>query len=249
MSKFKCSICDYSSHFKYNVKNHLNKQIKCGEGIAEIIEEKSEIQCEHCKKSLTTVQHLNRHNKTCKIKKINLEKELLVKDEEVKKLREELAIEKASKGTTNNIAQQNNLIINLTAYNDPNLKGMDKYYLTAIKKAFMSVPYIIEKIHFNVSYPENQSMVIKNNRTKVAKVYDGEKWKSMDENSLIDEIINTYEQLLEDYAENDPDHMKHIERYRKIKERDSEETVLRDLKDEVKKLMYDNRNIVKIKNI
>jgi hypothetical protein len=248
MSKFKCSICNYTSPFKYNVKNHINKQTKCGEGIATIFEEKSEIQCEFCKKTLTTVQHLNRHNKICKVKKINLEKELLAKDEEVKKLKDELAIEKASRGTVNNIAQQNNLIINLTAYNDPNLKGMEKYYLTAIKKAFMSVPYIIEKIHFNINYPENQSMVIKNNRTKVAKVYDGEKWKSMDENSLIDEIINTYEQLLEDYAENDPERMEHIEKYRKIKERDSEETVLKDLKDEVKKLMYDNRNMVKIKS-
>ena len=59
---------------------------------------------------------------------------------------------------------------------------------------------------------------------------------------------NTYEQLLEDYAENDLEHMEHIEKYRKIKERDSEETVLKDLKDEVKKLMYDNRNMIKIKN-
>jgi hypothetical protein len=47
---------------------------------------------------------------------------------------------------------------------------------------------------------------------------------------LIDNLWgrNTYEQLLEDYAENDPERMEHIEKYRKIKERDSEETVLKD---------------------
>ncbi len=239
--KFKCSLCDYSSYNKLDVTRHLNRKIKCSEGIPDIQFIDKDIECEYCSKIFTLEPNLKRHLKICKIKKNNLE-------EEVRKLKEELAIEKASKGTVNNIAQQNILNINLTAYNDPNLKGMEKYYLTAIKKAFMSVPYIIEKIHFNVSYPENQSMVIKNNRTKVVKVYDGEKWKSMDENSLIDEIINTYEQLLEDYAENDSERMGHIERYRKIKERDSEETVLKDLKDEVKKLMYDNRNMIKIKN-
>ncbi len=246
MSRFSCSLCNYTSPFKSNINNHINKQIKCSEGVATILEHKDTTLCEHCSKTFSTVPNLSRHLKTCKIKKQK-------QDDEIKTLKEQLKdankkLSQKSTSSTTNIAQQNNLIINLTAYNDPNLKGMEKYYLTAIKKAFMSVPYIIEKIHFNMNYPENQSMVIKNNRTKVVKVYDGEKWTYKDENELIDEIINTYEQLLEDYAENDPERMEHIERYRKIKERDSEETVLRDLKDEVKKLMYDNRNMIKIKN-
>jgi hypothetical protein len=238
--KFKCSICNYSSYNRLDVVRHHDKKIKCGENPI-VVEIETHNICEHCKKPFTLEPNLKRHLKICKVKKNNLE-------EEVRKLKEELAVEKASKGIVNNIAQQNILNINLTAYNDPNLKGMEKYYLEAIKKAFLSVPYLIEKIHFNVSYPENQSMVIKNNRTKIAKVYDGTKWTSKDENELIDEIINTYEQLLEDYSEDDPERMKHIERYKQIKERDSEESVLRDLKDEVKKLMYDNRNMVKIKN-
>lgn len=246
MSKFSCSLCNYTSTFKSNINNHINRQNKCSEGIAEILEQKDKTICEYCNKTFSTVPNLNRHLKLCKVKKQKQEQEIILLKEQLNEANRKLA--DGSTGTTNNIAQQNNLIINLTAYNDPNLKGMEKYYLTAIKKAFMSVPYIIEKIHFNINYPENQSMVIKNNRAKVVKVYDGEKWTSKDENLLIDEIINTYEQLLEDYAENDPERMEHIEKYRKIKERDSEETVLKDLKDEVKKLMYDNRNMVKIKN-
>lgn len=241
MPEFKCSSCEYTSKKKCHVERHVNNVIKCKELFSNVIDINIDIMCEYCKKNFTLESNLKRHIKTCKVKKNNLE-------EEVRKLKEELAVEKASKGVVNNIAQQNILNINLTAYNDPNLKGMEKYYLEAIKKAFLSVPYLIEKIHFNINYPENQSMVIKNNRTKIAKVYDGSKWTSIDENELIDEIINTYEQLLEDYAEDDPERMKHIERYKNIKERDSEESVLRDLKDEVKKLMYDNRNMVKIKN-
>ncbi len=252
---FECSICGYISDTKKSVIRHFNRKVKCGDGVPHIINKVVNIKCEYCNVSFTIEDNMKRHLKICKVKKNNLEKELSVKNEENKILKEKLAIAEAlaakssiTNNNTNNIQQQNNLIINLTAYNDPNLKGMEKYYLDAIKKAFMSVPYLIEKIHFNVSYPENQNIAIKNNRTKVAKVYDGAKWKSIDENDLIDEIINTYEQLLENYAEDDPDNMKHIERYKQIKERDSEELVLKDLKDEIKKLMYDNRNMVKIKN-
>jgi hypothetical protein len=247
--KFKCSHCEYLSNDKLSMTRHINRKVKCTSEIPEIIELLVVFECNHCKKNFTLEKNLKRHLNVCKIKKIDLEKELAIKEEKVKELENRLAISEAlnKKPSNVNIAQQNILNINLTAYNDPNLKGMEKYYLEAIKKAFLSVPYLIEKIHFNVSYPENQSMVIKNNRTKIAKVYDGTKWTSKDESELIDEIINTYEQLLEDYAEDDPEHMKHIERYRNIKERDTEENVLRDLKEEIKKLMYDNRTMVKIK--
>ena len=70
----------------------------------------------------------------------------------------------------------------------------------------------------------------------------------MDEDRLIDELVNTYENLLEDWAENKPERMKYIEKYKEIKERDGAEKVQADLKDEVKKLIYDKRGIIKIRN-
>ncbi len=42
--------------------------------------------------------------------------------------------------------------------------------------------------------------------------------------------------------------MVYIKKYKEIKERDGEENVNNDLKTEVKKVLYDNRKMVKIKN-
>ena len=112
----------------------------------------------------------------------------------------------------------------------------------------MSVPHIIQQIHFNKELPENHNICITNYRSKLAKVFIGKKWKTMDEDELIDELVNTYENLLEDWADQNPERMKYIEKYKEIKERDGEEKVIKDLKDEVKKLIYDNRNMIKIKN-
>ena len=149
--------------------------------------------------------------------------------------------------TTNNNTT-NNIIINITPYNDPNLEGVEKYYLMALKKLFLSVPTIIEKIHFNTSIPENHNICITNYRSKVAKVFNGQEWKTMNEDAVITELVNTYETLLEDCAEDDTEKMKYIDRYKQIKRRDGETKVMNDIKDEVKKLIYDKRSMIKLKN-
>ena len=105
----------------------------------------------------------------------------------------------------------------------------------------MSVPTIIERIHFNPELPENHNICIKNYRTKLAKVFNGKEWKTMDEDHLINELVNTYENLLEDWADQNPERMKYIEKYKEIKERDGADRVNKDLRDEIKKLIYDKR--------
>jgi hypothetical protein len=240
---FGCSLCNYTTSLKHNANLHINKKNKCGEGVSVITELKIDISCEFCKKSFATKRNLGKHLGICKVKKINLEQENKV-------LKEKLAIAEAlnNKPTTintNNIAQQNIINVHLTAYNNPNLKDAEKYYKEAVKKIFMAVPTLIEKIHFNENSPENHNLVIKNARTKLAKVFNGKKWTTMDEEKLLDELVDTYENLLKDYAmENSP---KYITKMNIIKDRDTEEKVNEDLKTEVKKVLYDNRGIIKIK--
>jgi hypothetical protein len=70
----------------------------------------------------------------------------------------------------------------------------------------------------------------------------------MDEDKLIEELINSNERELENYADNNEDRMKYIKKYKDIKERDGPEKVNEDIKTEVKKVLYDNRKMIKIKN-
>lgn len=235
--KYKCSLCEYTSLNKQDVARHVNKKIKCKEGDKTIIIIDFDLKCEYCDKSITSKSNLTKHLKVCKVKKSNLEKELETEKKKNNELEKKLAVAEAlaKKPTTIN----NNLTINLTAYNNPNLQDIEKHLKASVKKLFLAVPTLVERIHFNESSPENHNMCIKNARSKLAKVFNGKKWTTMDEEDLVDELVETYESLLEEHDS------KYIDRMNIIKTRDTSEKVYEDLRGEVKKVLYENRKMIK----
>jgi hypothetical protein len=244
--EFKCSGCEYKSNLKNNIKRHILSIQQCSE--SKVIDLEVCINCEFCKKDFTTKPILTRHLKTCKVKKIDIEKELAINLEKVKELEKENEILKkiASKPT---IGTQNNtqININLSPWNDPRLPDdMEKYYRDAVKKIFLAVPTLIKYIHFNTEFPENHNISITNARTKTAKVYNGKEWESIDEDRLIRTLINDYEHTLEDYAEDK--NPRYLEKIKEIKDRGSEEKIYDDLHNEVKRVIYDRKHMVKVKN-
>jgi hypothetical protein len=245
--EFCCSVCNYTSETRENVVRHISKKNKCGEN--PIVNSRDiDIICDFCNKSFTIKSNLTRHLKTCKVKKINLEKELAIRDEKVKELEKKLAVSEAlNKKPSTNIGTQNNTNINiqLAPWNNPMLpEDVEKYYQQAVKKIFLAVPTLIKYIHFNSEHPENHNICIKNARNKTAKVYNGKEWESIDEDTLIRNLIDDYEHTLEDYAEeNAPKYNKKI---KEIKDRDSEEKVYDDLHNEVKRVIYDRNHMIKV---
>lgn len=256
MNMFECPRCNYTTDMKSSMKTHINRKVQCKvtkEDInlienEELILNKAytfatrKIPCT-CGLEFTNKDEHYNHVMICK-KQNNLKIDKLEKElKEIKTLM-------TTKMGNNNILGNNNIMLNitLTPYNDPNLENVEKYYKEAIKKAFMSVPTLIERIHFNEKMPENHNILMSNFRSKVLKVFNGKKWETMDEDKLIEELIDANEKELENYADSNEDHMKYIKKYKEIKERDGEEKVNNDLKTEVKKVLYDNRKMIKIKN-
>ena len=120
---------------------------------------------------------------------------------------------------------------------------MQQYLEAAIRKTFLSVPTLIESVHFNKDYPENQNICITNRRTKDAKVFDGKKWKTVSKDILINEMVDTYERELTSYAE-EQGKTKFIKEYESAKKRGNGE---KDLKEEVHNVIYDNSEMVNTK--
>ena len=243
MTTFECSGCGYSSPYKSNVKNHTRRRVKCTETeVLFVVEINAEVKCDYCSKDYKTKQNLSRHVKICRSKKEYLEKKLQEKDEENKKLKEELNIQKAL-ASKPNITINNN--VTLTPYMRPNLKDMNRFFEECARKQFMCIPRLIELIHFNENIPENHNLLLSNFRSDTMKAFNGNKWQTDEFEHIVNNLINTYERDLEEWAGQDPERLKHVKTWENIKKRDGEDTVYEDLKHEIRKLMYDNRYIVK----
>ncbi len=237
--EFSCSKCNYSSDVRENVVRHIKRKNKCGENPS-ITRLQLDIKCDHCGKLFTFKSNLQRHLKTCKVKKNILE-------EEVKSLKEKLLVAEALSKKPTSIINNTQININLAPWNDPLLPDdVERYYRESVKKIFLAVPTLIKYIHFNTEHPENHNICIKNGRSKTAKVYNGKEWETVDEDQLIQTLITDYEQTLEDYSE--VKKLPFTKKYQEIKDRDGEEKVYDDLHNEVKRVIYDRNHMVKIKN-
>jgi DNA-directed RNA polymerase subunit RPC12/RpoP len=256
MPKYACGRCNYETSSKRNIDRHVNKINQCkGENQLKILVFDEQYLCNKCGKKYSSIDNMKKHQKnTCKLlieEKQELERiELLKKDQKIKEL--ELKLVQNSGIITNNIATNNittnnnsinYITISLTPYNDPNMEGMQKYLEAALRKTFLSVPNLIESVHFNKEYPENHNICITNRRTKDAKVFDGKKWKTVNKEILINKIVDTYERELTNYAE-EKNKTKFIKEYESAKKRGNGE---KDLKEEVHNILYDNSEMINTK--
>jgi hypothetical protein len=259
MSMYKCSACDFKSDYKSNVVKHINKTKKCANvDTFEVIKLNVEIRCDYCDKEFSDKNGKNRHLKICKFKP-NDKSRIKELEDKVAELSGKLSsatihptnITKNSNNTTHNTTHNNTtnntinnyITISLTPYNDPNMEGMQQYLEAAIRKTFLSVPSLIENIHFNDEYPENQNICITNKRTKDAKVFDGKKWKTINKDLLLNEMVDTYERELTNFAE-EQGNTKYIKNYESAMKRGNAE---KDLVDEVHNIIYDNSEKVNTK--
>lgn len=237
---FKCNYCDYNTYVKCDITRHFPVHHKDMEPSYEKI--KIDIECKYCSKKYATKANLNRHMQMCEIVyKEKKENEML--KEKIKELENKTVSNVTVNNNNNNNVINNYITINLTPYNYPNLEALHEYIDMSIRKTFLSVPTLIENIHFNDKYPENHNISITNRRAKDAKVFDGKKWKTVDKYILMNEILDTYERELINYAE-EQGNQKYITNYESAKKRGNGE---KDLLEEVHTMIYDNSNKVNTK--
>jgi hypothetical protein len=244
--EFACSVCQYTSIKKSSVTRHINKKISCGPGKKEIIEIPNEVICEYCNKKFTTIANLSRHKKdSCKAKDT-------AKDEEIRKLKEELR--KAKTTTINNNQTINNTInIYINNYEDTCLdKLTDKTYNRIINdsdEVYQIIPRLIKEIHFNPDNPENHNIFLsnRNSNNKHLQVYRNKHWEIEKKDPEIDNLINDKETNLSDWiGEKGEKYPEAVERFNEYLEQKYEDQDLsKQVKEEVERVLYNNRDMIK----
>jgi hypothetical protein len=233
MVLYECPRCGYSIERKSSMKDHIYRKKICKPVCKDVNPKELE---EKILKGISEKDIIKRLEKQVKeLKQI----------EELKQIQQPQPL-----NITNNTNNTNNITNNITIvlpHRDPNLEYLtDKDYLHCINRMIMSVPRLIEKIHFDPEHPENHNIYINNIKNKMALTYDGKQWNLQNRDQTIDKLITDHEYIMEEWLENGEDNFpkakKKFDKYIGIKDQDG---VVNEIKEEIKLLLYNNRNIIK----
>ena len=142
---------------------------------------------------------------------------------------------------------QNN--IKLLSYKETDIsKISENDIIKCINHNNMCVPELIKMIHLDPKKPENHNVFISNLKNGYIMVYDGNKWDTLNRDDTIKDMIEDKQNIIEEKIEvwitkgkQYPELMKKFKRYLNKKENNE---VLNRIKEEVKLMLYNNRNVI-----
>jgi len=229
-----------------DVKDSMNKLVVL---LNEQLNEKNQQLCKKDEQLNDFKKEIKKEFKKELTKRDNeLKKELIKKDEQLKKQNKQIdeLIKKAGINISTTNVMNN---IKLLSYSETDRSHLtDKDIIKCLKHSNFCIPHLIEKIHFDKNKPQNHNVYISNLKNKYIMIYDGNKWvcKDRDEQlmNLIDDNEGIFEYKIEEWIENGnkfPKMMKKFNTYVGIKDNNM---VINKIKDEIKLLLYNNRNVV-----
>ena len=262
----------YGIKDKININNNSSKNEECSSKNEEFLKipQNSSFsnQCKYCEKVLSRSDNLARHYKKCKEKiktdQANQYMEELVKllnekDDKISKYDQELEeknkqinelIQKAGIQNSGTIVQniQNN--IKLLAYNKTDISDLtDKDFIRCFNHNNMCVPHLLKRIHFNRKKPENHNVFLSNLKSGYIMLYDGKQWNTYNRDEVIDDMFDEkhdiLEQKYEEWVDVGKDYPIIYYKFRRYLEKINNDVVMKKIKDEMKLVLYNNRNIVK----
>ena len=259
----------YNNYFNKNKNSSLAKLpkglVKLPKGLAKLGKGLAKLgkvyNCIYCNKEFKHSSSKSTHEKhRCKIKKEeenyeNLQKLVKLLNEQLKEkdkiiTKKDKQISELIKKTGINIGTQNiQNNIKILAYNKTDMTHLkDKDYIKFLSHSNFCIPHMIKKLHFDPKKPENHNIYISNLKNNFIMVYNDDQWNIKDRNEVITDMIedntNILEDKIEDWLEKGtqyPQIMKKFNRYLEKKEND---IVLDKIKQEIKFILYNNRNVV-----
>ena len=151
-----------------------------------------------------------------------------------------------------NNGNQQIININVVPYGQEDLtKISDAEYQKILRRGLNSVPAFMESLHFNKNLPENHNVYISNMRDDYVLMYDGVKWRLKNRDETLQQLYEDKTDILETKFEElikrlDEQTIRMFQRFIKVK--DDDDAVVRRIKKDLKIMLYENREMIKITN-
>jgi hypothetical protein len=234
----KCNFCNKILSSRQSLWRHLK-----------ICDEKKKD--DTVRESMTELANiLNEKDKQLERKDKILLEELNKKEKEHQIQIKEL-IEKAGIMTTNNISNITNIQNNfkLLNYKETDASHLtENDYVKCLEHYNFCVPHIIRKIHFNPKKPENHNIYISNLKNNYVMIFMNNKWKVKNRDETISNLIDEKQILLEkkiqEWVESGKQYPKIMAKFNRYLEKREQDDVINTIKEEIKLLLYNNRNMI-----
>ena len=248
------------NELKYPTKMNQNEPKNTNKIENELKDNNMLYECVYCNKKFKHIQSLNRHKKgRCKtVDNDNNDMKELVKllNDQLKEQQNQIMEqnnqikELIKKAGITNINIQNN--IKLLSYGNTDVSHLtNNDYMKCLNHSNFCVSHLIEKIHFNPQKPENHNIYVSNIKNNYVMLYDGNKWILKDRDdaitNLMDEKEIILEQKLEEWIENGNDYPKIMNKFKRYIDKKENNKVLNKIKDEIKLVLFNNRQFVEKK--
>jgi len=237
---FWCNFCEREFSRKDSLVRHLKtcKEKKKDDTVKESMEE--------------LVKLLNDKEKQLEKKDTEYKKQLKEELDKRDKQIEEL-IKKAGLSTTNNNTNnitnniQNNIkLLNYKETDTSHLTEND--YVKCLEHYNFCVPHLIRKIHFNPKKPENHNIYISNLKNSYVMIYINNKWKVKNRDETILRMIDDKQVILEkkiqEWVESGIQYPKVMAKFSRYIEKREEDDVINAIKEDIKLMLYNNRNMI-----
>ena len=142
---------------------------------------------------------------------------------------------------------QNN--IKLLAYKNTDISTIsDNDIIKCINHNNMCIPQLIKMIHLDPQKPENHNIYISNLKNGYIMLYDGKKWNTLNRDdtiiNLIDEKQNIIEEKIEDWVTKGKEYPELMRKFKRYIEKKENNEVLNKIKEEIKLMLYNYRNVI-----
>ena len=182
------------------------------------------LECIYCNKIYSKTSNLKRHLEKCKEKdkkekvkqeennlkdeEITLMKEIMAqRDEEVQLLRKQIELLMTKIGNTNiennncNNTTNNTVNIQINGWGEEDRSHLtDKFLRFCYDRPFTSIQRVIEAVFFNPDCPNNWNVMIKDDKSSKALIYDREKdtWLKKDTIGVVEDLMHTGYSILDE---------------------------------------------------
>lgn len=249
---YQCKDCPYKTDDRSNFLRHFKNRASCVLDLDELKAPRNlKFQCrnEGCESVFSSMSSRSRHEKKCSSKiSGNSMSNVSSGGHSAVTVGDHNSIDNSVNNSVNNNV---NVTIHINAFDDfkPTEISRQKFLEYMASGATNVILKCLESEQFNLNKPENMNVFISNLKDKIARVYDGYRWRVRDGDDVVDQVLDNYVDMVnesieefEDTEETNQALATKISRWRKNVDKQEFEN---HVKHRLTQHLYDFRSLVK----